>query len=96
MFNQQFRTENSDSEERISNLTLQCQKIIDCKNTLNTIRGDNLNKLIFAPLNINSIRKKYEELVSQVKGTVDVLTISETKIDKNLPNANYRRFWSTL
>ena len=55
-----------------------------------------MNKLIFAPLNINSIRKKYEELVSQVKGTVDVLTISETKIDKNLPNANYRRFWSTL
>ena len=51
-----------------------------------------MNKLIFAPLNINSIRKKYEELVSQVKGTVDVLTISETKIDENLPITNYRRF----
>ena len=48
-----------------------------------------MNKLIFAPLNINSIRKKYEELVSQVKGTVDVLTISETKIDDSFPIANF-------
>ena len=88
--------ENSDSEERISNLTLKDQKIIDCKNTLKTTRGGNLNKLIFAHLNINSIRNKYEELVSQVKGAVNILTISETKIDENLPVANYRRFWSTL
>ena len=61
---------NSDSEEFISNLTLKGQKIIDCKSTLKTIRHDNLNKLLFAHLNINSIRNKFEELISQVKGTV--------------------------
>ena len=61
MFNWPFRPENSDSEECISNLTLKSKKIIDCENTLKTIRGDNLNKLIFAHLNINSTRNKFEE-----------------------------------
>ena len=42
---------------------------------------DNLNKLIFAHLNINSIRNKFELLSQQIKGNGDVLLISETKID---------------
>ena len=75
-FNWHFRTKNSDSEEGISNLTLKCQKIIDFKSTLKTIRDDNLNKLVFPHLNINSIRNKSEELISQVKGTIDVLMTS--------------------
>ena len=73
----------------ISNLTLKFQKIIDCKSTLKTIRDHNLNKVIFAHLNTNSIRNKFEELISQVKGTVDVLMISETKIDDSFPIANF-------
>ena len=85
VFNSQFRTENSGSEECISNLILKGKKIINCKSTLKTIRDDNLNKLIFAHLNINSIRNKFEEL----KGTVDVLMISETKIDDSFPIANF-------
>ena len=47
-----------------------------------------MNKLIFAHLNINLIRNKFEALISQVKGTVDVLMISETKIDDSFPSAN--------
>ena len=46
---------------------------------------DNLNKLIFAHLNINSIRNKFELLSEQIKGNVDVLMISETKIDDSFP-----------
>ena len=48
-----------------------------------------MNKLIFAHLDINSIRNKFEELIGQVKGTIDVLMISETKIDGSLPIANF-------
>ena len=48
-----------------------------------------MNKLIFAQLNINSIRNKFEELISQVKDTVDVLMISETKIDGSFLIANF-------
>ena len=48
-----------------------------------------MNKLIFAHLNINSIRNKLEELISQVKGTVDVLMISGTKIDDSFSIVNF-------
>ena len=47
-----------------------------------------MNKLIFAHLNINSTRNKFEELI-QVKGTVDVLMIFETKIDDSFPIVNF-------
>ena len=48
-----------------------------------------MNKLIFVHVNINSISNKFEELISQVKGTVDVLIISETKIGDSFPIANF-------
>ena len=57
----------------------------DCNNTLKSLRKDNLNKLIFAHLNINSIRNKFELLSEQIKGNVEVLMISETKIDDTFP-----------
>ena len=53
---------------------------MDCNSTLKTIRDDNLNKLIFAHININSIRKRFEELISQVKGTTDALMILKQKL----------------
>ena len=70
-------------------LTLKGRRIIDCKSTLKIIRDGNLNKLISAHLNINSIKNKFEELISQVKGTVDVLMIFETKIDDSFLIANF-------
>ena len=48
-------------------------KVSDCKNTLKSLRKDNLNKLIFAHLNINSIRNKFELLSEQIKGNVSLL-----------------------
>ena len=47
---------------------------------LKNIRSDNINKLIFVNLNINSISKKFEFLGKQVKGKIDTLIILETKI----------------
>ena len=58
-------------------------------NTLKSLCKDNLNKLIFAHLNINSIRNKFELLSEQVKGNVDVLMISETKIDDSFPVSQF-------
>ena len=60
-------------------------KVSDCNNTLKSLRKDNLDKLIFAHLNINSIRNKFELPSEQIKGYVDVLMISETKIDDSFP-----------
>ena len=61
----------------------------DCNTTLKNIHSDNINKLIFAHLHINSIRNKSEVLADQVKGKIDVLMISETKIDESFPQGNF-------
>ena len=53
--------------------------------TLNVIRKNNLNRLIFVHININSIRNKFHMLASQVEGNADVVMISETKLDDTFP-----------
>ena len=60
-------------------------KVSDCNNTLKSLRKDNFVKLIFAHLNIDSIRNKFELFSQQIIGNVDVLMISETKIDDSFP-----------
>ena len=55
----------------------------------NSLRCGNLNKLVFAHMNINSIRNKFGLFSDQVRGNVDVLIVSETKIDDNFPIANF-------
>ena len=41
----------------------------------------NFRKLIFAQLNINSIRNKIDALKAIIDGNIDILMLSETKID---------------
>ena len=45
----------------------------------------NLNKLIIAHLNVNSLRNKLEFLKEQIQDNIDILMISETKIDASFP-----------
>ena len=56
---------------------------------LKSLGCNNLNKLILAHLNINSIRNKFGLLPEQVRGNVDVLMISETKIVDNFLIGNF-------
>ena len=53
---------------------------------VSSLRRKNLNRIILAQLNINSIRNKFDLLAEEIKGKVDVLMISETKIDKTFPS----------
>ena len=48
---------------------------------LRALYKKNLNKLIIAHLNINSLRNKLEFLNEQIQDDIDILMISETKID---------------
>ena len=52
---------------------------------LKSIRIRNLNKIVIGHLNINSLRNKFDFLVTQVKGYIDILMISETKPDESFP-----------
>ena len=51
--------------------------------------SDNVNKLIFAHLNINSVRNKFEFSAMQVKGKIDILMISESKIVEGFPKGSF-------
>ena len=49
------------------------------------IRVRNINKVIVAELNINSIRYNFEQLVENINKNVDILLIVETKLDDSFP-----------
>ena len=44
-----------------------------------------MNRIIIAHLNINSVRNKFDLLPNQIIGNVDVLVISEIKLDAYFP-----------
>ena len=56
---------------------------------LKSLRIRNLNKIVLGHLNINSIRNKFNFLTYQVQGSIDILMISETKLDENLPPGRF-------
>ena len=45
----------------------------------------NLSKIIVGHLNFNSIKNKFDALVHQVQGNIDIPMISETKLDESFP-----------
>ena len=49
------------------------------------MRQRSLNCLLLAHININSIRNKFDQLVSSIKENIDILMISETKTDNSFP-----------
>ena len=61
----------------------------DVRKTLKDIRISNMNKLIFGYLNINSLRNKFDLFSEQVKGSIDILMVSETKLDDSFPEAQF-------
>ena len=55
------------------------------KTKLKAIRIAHLNRIVISQININSIRNKFELLTEAVMGNVDILMVTETKIDKSFP-----------
>ena len=56
---------------------------------LNNAREKNTNRTIIGQLNINSIRNKFHFLESEASKHLDILLISETKIDEPLSWAQF-------
>ena len=56
---------------------------------LKSLRSNNLSKLAFAHLHINSIRNKLEFISEHVRCNVDVLMVSENKIDDSFLIGNF-------
>ena len=62
---------------------------LDPNAKLKEVRQKNSKRLIIAQLNINSKRNKFDSLNEIIKDNVDVLLISETKIDSSFPTAQF-------
>ena len=65
-----------------------CQSAEDkFKEKLKKLRTENLNRVIIIQININSIKTKIEVLSETVLGKIDILLVSETKIDMPFPTS---------
>ena len=62
----------------------------DPKTKLQTLKSKNTDRPVIAHLNINSIEPKFEPLVSLIKDNVDLLMISETKVDGTFPADQFK------
>ena len=58
-------------------------------NNLHEIRLKSPNRLIFAHININCLRNKFEMLQEVIRNNIDVLLISETKLDSSFPSSQF-------
>ena len=43
----------------------------------------NTDKIIVAHLNIKSLRNKFDSLIGQITGNIDILMVSETTLDES-------------
>ena len=65
------------------------EKETDFLTNLSNLRLKNVNRIIFAHININSIRNKFHLLTSNISGKIDILMISETKLDNSFPKREF-------
>lgn len=58
---------------------------------LNKISLSNINRIIIGPININSIRNSFGMLSNIINNNIDILMVSETKLESSFLNAVYER-----
>ena len=56
---------------------------------LRKLKMDNVNRIVFGHLNINSIRNKFENLKYLIEKNIDILLISETKLNDTFPDSQF-------
>ena len=81
----------SSLEMSYENVSLVLSAIYDSEFTnpseiLKNIKIYNANRLVIGHININSLRKKYEFLKTLIKGNIDILVITESKLDESFPS----------
>ena len=59
------------------------------QNFFNDLRKQNPDRMIISHLNVNSLQNKFEFLVPLVKDNIDILMLSETKLDSSFPHAEF-------
>ena len=61
----------------------------NCFDILKNVRLKNVKNIIIGTLNINSLPSKFDQLKFLVIGNIDILIITETKLDESLPVSQF-------
>ena len=56
---------------------------------LSELKAKNSERLVIAQININAVERKFQSLVSLIKDKVDIIMISETKLDGSFPTSQF-------
>ena len=56
---------------------------------LHQVRINNPSRIIFGQININSTRNKFAQLIYIVSNEIDILMVSETKLDDTFPTLQF-------
>ena len=62
----------------------------DVYSVLSNLRIKNINRILIAHLNINSLRYKFDKLSDIITGKIDIILISEAKLDNTFPLSNFK------
>ena len=60
-----------------------------CLDDLKHLRIKNIHIVVIGQININSLRNKFDCLSSLISGNIDILLITETKLDNSFPEAQF-------
>ena len=61
----------------------------DTSGVLKEIRVNNLNRIIIGHLNVNSLVQKIDSLKVIIPGNIDVMVITESKLDDSYPTSQF-------
>ena len=61
----------------------------DASQVLKSLKMKYSDNVVVAQLNINSIRNKFDQLLSIIQGNVEILVITETKLDSTFPISQF-------
>ena len=61
----------------------------DPASTLRVLKAKNADRPLIAHLNINFLESKFEPLKSMIKDNIDILLLSETKLDETYPSGQF-------
>ena len=82
-------TNEEGESENESGIQDESQKCESFTHHLLGIRKHHSNKIIMAHINLNSLRNKFDVLTNSVSEYIDILMISEIKLDDTFPHALY-------
>ena len=82
-------TTGGDSFTQDQNSVIQINDDDDPKNLLQNLKAKNRDRPIIAHLNINFLDPKFDPLKDIIKDNVDILLVSETKLDDTFPSGKF-------